>query len=125
MLYKSTKQQDELRKVVRKFAEESVKPLTFLMDKENMFPDDAVEQLGKMGLMGIPYPKEYGGADMDMISYKILFLLLLELRRKRKSILFLYVRGKSLALSDLRSKMPAQMQGARKQQLLTRAATIC
>ena len=71
MLYKSTKQQDELRKVVRKFAEESVKPLTFLMDKENMFPDDAVGQLGKMGLMGIPYPKEYGGADMDMISYAI------------------------------------------------------
>lgn len=70
-MFKLTKQQDELRTKVRKFAEESVKPLTFLMDKENMFPDDAVIQLGKMGLMGIPYPKEYGGADMDMISYAI------------------------------------------------------
>jgi alkylation response protein AidB-like acyl-CoA dehydrogenase/rubredoxin len=71
MLFKLTKQQDELRERVRKFAEESVEPLTFLMDKENMFPDDAVAQLGKMDLMGIPYPKEYGGADMDMVSYAI------------------------------------------------------
>ena len=41
------------------------------MDKENRFPDEAVKKLGEMGLMGIPYPKEYGGAGLDVISYAI------------------------------------------------------
>ena len=55
----------------RAFAEEEVKPHAFLMDKENRFPDEAVKKLGEMGLMGIPYPKEYGGAGLDVISYAI------------------------------------------------------
>lgn len=71
MLFKTTQQQEELRAKVRKFAEEEVKPLTFLMDKENAFPDNAVADLGKMGLLGIPYPKEYGGMGLDVISYAI------------------------------------------------------
>ncbi len=71
MLFTTTQQQEELRAKVRAFAEEEVKPLTFLMDKENEFPGEAVAKLGKMGLMGIPYPKEYGGAGLDTISYAI------------------------------------------------------
>lgn len=71
MLFKTTQQHEELRARVRKFAEEEVKPLAFLMDKENSFPDEAVAQMGKMGLMGIPYPKEYGGMGLDMISYAV------------------------------------------------------
>ena len=71
MLFTTTKQQEELRAKVRAFAEEEVKPSAFLMDKENQFPDDAVAHLGKMGLMGIPFPKEYGGAGLDMISYAV------------------------------------------------------
>lgn len=71
MLFKTTQQHEELRALVRKFAEEEVKPLAFLMDKENGFPDDAVANLGKLGLMGIPYPKVYGGMDRDMLSYAI------------------------------------------------------
>lgn len=71
MSFQTTQQQEELRTKVRKFAEEEIKPLAFLMDKENEFPDDAVANLGKMGLLGIPYPKEYGGMGLDMISYAI------------------------------------------------------
>lgn len=71
MLFSTTKQQEELRTTVRTFAEEEIKPLTFLMDKENQFPDDAVAKLGKMGLMGIPFPKDCGGTGLDMISYAI------------------------------------------------------
>ncbi len=56
---------------VRKFAEEEVKPIAFMLDKENQFPAEAVKELGKMGLMGIPYEKEYGGAGLDSISYAI------------------------------------------------------
>ena len=71
MLFSTTQQQEELRTRIRAFAEEEIKPLTFLMDKENQFPDDAVANLGKMGLMGIPFPTDCGGMGLDMISYAI------------------------------------------------------
>ena len=71
MLFKTTQQHEELRAKVRAFAEEKVKPLTFLLDKENEFPTEAVTELGKMGLMGIPYPKEWGGMGLDVVSYAV------------------------------------------------------
>ncbi|MBP1758177.1 MAG: acyl-CoA dehydrogenase/protein FixB, partial [Firmicutes bacterium] len=71
MLFATTTQQEDLRAKVRAFAEEEVKPLAFLMDKENMFPEDAVKKLGEMGLLGIPYPQEYGGMGLDALSYAI------------------------------------------------------
>jgi butyryl-CoA dehydrogenase len=71
MYFKTTQAHEEFRAKVRAFAETEVKPIAFLMDKENLFPDDAVKKMGEMGLMGIPYPKEYGGAGLDVISYAI------------------------------------------------------
>lgn len=71
MLFTTTQEHEQLRAKVRAFAEEEIKPLAFLLDKENEFPTDAVSKLGQMGLMGIPFPKEYGGAGLDMISYAI------------------------------------------------------
>ena len=71
MLFKTTEQHEALRAQIRAFAEAEVKPQAFLMDKENQFPDEAIRKLGEMGLMGIPYPKEYGGAGLDIISYAI------------------------------------------------------
>lgn len=71
MLFTTTQQQEEIRKKVREFAEAEVKPIAFMLDKENKFPSEAIEKFGKMGLMGIPYPKEYGGAGLDILSYAI------------------------------------------------------
>ena len=71
MYFKTTQAHEEFRAKVRAFAETEVKPIALLMDKENLFPDDAVKKMGEMGLMGIPYPKEYGGAGLDVISYAI------------------------------------------------------
>lgn len=71
MLFQTTQQHEELRARVRSFAEEKVKPLTFLLDKENEFPAEAVAELGQMGLLGIPFPKEWGGMGLDVISYAI------------------------------------------------------
>ncbi len=71
MYFKTTQAHEEFRAKVRAFAETEVKPIAFLMDKENLFPDEAVKKMGEMGLMGIPYPKEYGGAGLDVISYAI------------------------------------------------------
>ena len=71
MLFTTTQQQEEIRKKVREFAEAEVKPIAFMLDKENKFPSEAIEKFGKMGLMGIPYPKEHGGAGLDILSYAI------------------------------------------------------
>ena len=71
MLFQTTAAHEELRAKIRSFAEEEIKPLAFLMDQNNEFPEEAVEKLGKLGWMGIPYPKEYGGAGLDALSYAI------------------------------------------------------
>jgi butyryl-CoA dehydrogenase len=71
MSFKTTEAHEALRKRVREFAETEIKPLAFLLDKENGFPSDAIKKFGEMGLMGIPYPKEYGGAGLDILSYAI------------------------------------------------------
>ena len=65
MLFQTTAAHEELRAKIRSFAEEEIKPLAFLMDQNNEFPEEAVKKLGKLGWMGIPYPKEYGGAGLD------------------------------------------------------------
>jgi alkylation response protein AidB-like acyl-CoA dehydrogenase/rubredoxin len=71
MLYKTTEEHEALRAKVREFAETEVKPLAFLLDKENEFPTAAVTKMGELGWMGIPFPKEYGGAGLDNLSYAI------------------------------------------------------
>lgn len=71
MSFKTSEQHEELRMRVREFAEAEVKPYTFLLDQNNEFPTEAIRKFGEMGLMGIPYPKEYGGAGLDALSYAI------------------------------------------------------
>jgi alkylation response protein AidB-like acyl-CoA dehydrogenase len=62
MYFKTTDAHEEFRQKVRKFAEEEVKPYAFMMDQNNEFPMEAVQKMAKLNLMGIPYPKEYGGS---------------------------------------------------------------
>ena len=57
MLFQTTAAHEELRAKIRSFAEEEIKPLAFMMDQNNEFPEEAVKKLGKLGWMGIPYPK--------------------------------------------------------------------
>jgi len=71
MLFKTMDQHEKLRIKIREFAQEEVKPIAFMLDQENKFPDEAIHKLANMGMMGIPYPKEYGGAGLDIISYAI------------------------------------------------------
>lgn len=71
MLFKTTQDHEAMRAKIRSFAEEEVKPLAFMLDQGNQFPDDAVKKLGTLGLMGIPFPKEYGGAGLDVMTYAI------------------------------------------------------
>ena len=71
MLFRTTEQHEALRAQVRAFAEEFIKPQAFTWDKDNIFPREAVEKMAEMGIMGLPYPKEYGGAGSDVLSYAI------------------------------------------------------
>ena len=71
MLFQTTQAHEELRAKIRAFAEAEVKPNAILMDQESRFPAEAVKKLAEMGLMGIPYPKEYGGAGLDVLSYAV------------------------------------------------------
>ena len=71
MLFQTTQAHEDLRAKVRAFAEEEIKPIAFMLDQQNEFPDEAIRKLGEMGLMGIPFPAEYGGAGLDALSYAI------------------------------------------------------
>ena len=71
MLFQTTKGQEALRAQIRQFAEEEIRPQAFLMDQNNEFPEEAIRKLGERGWMGLPYPDEYGGAGLDVMSYAI------------------------------------------------------
>lgn len=71
MLFTTTNDHEELRAAIRGFAETKVKPIAFSLDKESKFPTEIVKEMGENGWMGLPYPKEYGGAGMDYIAYAI------------------------------------------------------
>ena len=64
-----TNEQLMLRKMYREFAENEVKPLAEEIDEEERFPMETVEKMAKLGMMGIYFPKEYGGAGGDVLSY--------------------------------------------------------
>ena len=71
MLFMTTEAHEALRKKIRAFAEEKIKPIAFRLDQNNEFPDEIVKEIGANGWMGLPYPKEYGGAGLDVLSYAI------------------------------------------------------
>lgn len=71
MLFQTTRGQEALRAQIRQFAEEEIRPQAFLMDQNNEFPEKAIRKLGERGWMGLPYPAEYGGAGLDVMSYAI------------------------------------------------------
>ena len=71
MLFQTTEKHEELRMKVREMVEAEVKPIAFMLDKNNEFPHEAFKKFAKQGWLGIPFPKKYGGAGLDNISYAI------------------------------------------------------
>ncbi|MBH0230559.1 acyl-CoA dehydrogenase [Halobacillus yeomjeoni] len=66
-----TDEQQMMRKMVRDFAENEVAPAVERMEAEDRFPSELIPKMGELGLMGIPIPEKYGGAEMDYTSYII------------------------------------------------------
>ena len=64
-----TREQEMIRKMLREFAENEVKPLAQEVDEEERFPMETVEKMAKLGLMGIYFDKKYGGAGGDILTY--------------------------------------------------------
>ncbi|MET0513199.1 MAG: acyl-CoA dehydrogenase family protein [Thermoleophilaceae bacterium] len=71
MNFDLTDEQQAVRTLVRDFAEGEVKPIAEELDRTKSFPYEIVAQLGKLGLMGIPYPEELGGGGSDNLSYAL------------------------------------------------------
>jgi butyryl-CoA dehydrogenase len=72
-LFQGWPEVDESKKIllqqVKAFAEKQIKPLASKLDATGEFPTSIVKQLGEMGLMGMMVPEQWGGAEMDAVSY--------------------------------------------------------
>ena len=64
-----TEEQEQLRREVRSFAEREVAPHVSEWDEKSEFPHKVVKKLGEMGLMGVIFPEELGGAGMGYVEY--------------------------------------------------------
>ncbi len=69
MDFKLSREHELLRKMYREFAQNEVKPLAAELDEEERFPAETIPKLAKLGLLGIPFPKKYGGAGGDNLAY--------------------------------------------------------
>ncbi|QCS43283.1 acyl-CoA dehydrogenase family protein [Natrinema versiforme] len=64
-------EQQQIRDMVSEFVDEEVVPVADEIDHEDEFPADLVGEMADLGLMGMPFPEEYGGAGLDYHSYAI------------------------------------------------------
>ena len=64
-----SKEHEMARSLFKEFAEKEVKPLAQEVDETEAFPRETVEKMAKLGFLGIPVPKEYGGQGCDPLTY--------------------------------------------------------
>ncbi len=64
-----TPEHEMIQQAARKFAQDKIAPIAAEHDESGEFPLDTIREMGRMGLMGIEIPEEYGGAEMDTIAY--------------------------------------------------------
>ena len=60
-----------IQKMYREFAEKEIKPLAEEIDENERFPKESVQKMADNGMLGIPFPEEYGGEEGDYLSYVI------------------------------------------------------
>lgn len=71
MDFELSDEQRLIQSTVRDFAVQEVAPVAEELDREKRFPYEIVSRLGELGLMGIPFPQEYGGGGGDTLSYAL------------------------------------------------------
>ncbi|ELY49456.1 acyl-CoA dehydrogenase [Natronorubrum sulfidifaciens] len=62
-------EQRQITEMVTEFVDEEIVPVADEIDKKDEFPEDIVAELAELGLMGMPFPEEYGGAGLDYHTY--------------------------------------------------------
>ncbi|MFP9061217.1 acyl-CoA dehydrogenase [Natrialbaceae archaeon A-chndr2] len=71
MDFSHSPEQAQIRDMVAEFVDEEIVPVASEIDHEDEFPQDIVDEMAELGLMGMPFPEEYGGAGLDYHSYAI------------------------------------------------------
>jgi short-chain 2-methylacyl-CoA dehydrogenase len=66
-----SREQKLIQETVRDFARSEIAPVAEELDRDHRFPYEIVAKLGELGLMGIPFPEEYGGGGADTLSYAL------------------------------------------------------
>lgn len=66
-----SQEQKYVKQMLEEFVKNEVDPIAADIDESERYPMETVEKMGKYGIMGMPYPKEYGGAGTDYLSYII------------------------------------------------------
>lgn len=69
MDFRQTSEQKQVTEMVTDFVNNEIIPVAGDIDKTDEFPQDVVDQLADLGLMGMPFPEKYGGADLDYHAY--------------------------------------------------------
>src|SRR4051794_18479381 len=93
-----TPEQEDFRKVVRDFAEREIAPHAEAWDRDHTFPVDVVVAMGELGLFGLPFPEEYGGAGADFTT---LCLAIEELARVDSSMAITLEAGVGLGANPI------------------------
>jgi alkylation response protein AidB-like acyl-CoA dehydrogenase len=73
MDFELSEEQSMFRKVLQDFVRDHIKPVAREWEHEGRYPTEIVEQMQKMGLFGIAVPGDYGGLDLDMVSFALVF----------------------------------------------------
>ena len=94
MNFDLTDEQKAIQRLARDFAQGEVAPVAEELDKEKRFPYEVIGKAGEIGLMGVPYPEEYGGGGADTLSYA---LVIEELARIDSSVAITVAANTSLA----------------------------
>ncbi|WP_144448986.1 acyl-CoA dehydrogenase family protein [Halalkalibacter nanhaiisediminis] len=71
MNFELTKEQRMIRDMVRDFAENEIAPKAIEYDRTSEFPEENFKKMGELGMLGIPFPEQYGGSGGDTISYAL------------------------------------------------------
>ena len=66
-----SEEHEALRQAVREFAENEIRPRATAIDREEKIPPEILQQMARLGYLGIPFPEEWGGAGMDLLAYAI------------------------------------------------------
>ena len=71
MNFELSEEQLLVQEMVKEFVASEVAPIAAEIDRDHRFPEELIPQMGKLGLMGVPFAEEVGGAGADYVSYAI------------------------------------------------------